>query len=218
MRGDYGSFLSIVDPEAVRNAARDVLSNPEFQVPRRHWWDRVLYYAAHPDELVGMALQWLIDQYFAGSLRQSVLAWGLTVAFAAMCAFLIMRFTSTSSPEHVVPLSDGISGSSGQSLEELLAQAAVHESEGDWRLAMRARYAALLAQLASIGVIRRRPGRTTGEYLYEVSTNSPTAGPAFGDATRLFEWAWYGSRPIASRDVAEFVRLAADTCSLAKKS
>ena len=73
---------------------------------------------------------------------------------------------------------------------------------------MRARYRALVADLAGRGVVDEIPGRTAGEYQAELGANLPAAAPPFAGATELFEGARYGQRPTASADAAHFRELA----------
>jgi hypothetical protein len=73
---------------------------------------------------------------------------------------------------------------------------------------LRARYRALVAELAARGVVDEVPGRTTGEYRAEVIANLPGAAPEFGGATELFEATVYGDRSAGPSDTAELDALA----------
>jgi hypothetical protein len=52
--------------------------------------------------------------------------------------------------------------------------------------------------------VRTRPGRTTGEYIIELSENVPRASTSFTNASRLFERVWYGNADPATSDVQQF--------------
>lgn len=75
------------------------------------------------------------------------------------------------------------------------AEAARHAAAGEWREALRCRYRALVADLAVRGVVEEIPGRTAREYTAQVRDHLPPAGVAFGEASDLFEAAWYGNQP-----------------------
>ena len=70
------------------------------------------------------------------------------------------------------------------------ARLAEAEAAGNWRLALRLGYLALLKALTDTGRIAWQPDKTNHAYLAEVP-----AGPlreAFRQATREFDYAWYG--------------------------
>ncbi len=88
-----------------------------------------------------------------------------------------------------------------------LAEAAACEARGDWQAALRARYRALVAELARRGLVDEIPGRTTGEYRAEVAANLPLAAPEFSNATDLFELAVYGHAPTGPEDASRVRQL-----------
>jgi hypothetical protein len=96
------------------------------------------------------------------------------------------------------------------------AEAEAHERAGEWRLAVRSRYRALVADLAGRGVLHEVPGRTAGEYRAELGDALPAASPEFAGATELFEGAWYGNRPTAAADAAHFRELADQVLEVAR--
>ena len=83
-------------------------------------------------------------------------------------------------------------------------EAEAHERAGEWKLALRARYRSLVADLASRGLVDEIPGRTAGEYRAEVAETVPGVASEFAGATELFERAWYGNRPTGADDAAHF--------------
>ena len=52
------------------------------------------------------------------------------------------------------------------------------------------------------------PGRTSGEYRREITSAVPSVAADFGEATNLFERAWYGHAPTGAADTADFTELA----------
>ena len=146
----------------------------------------------------------LISTFLSGD-RGAVVAWiGLAVGAAAAAYF-------------VVRMARGIQREpEGYALEfreprrtaaEWRAEAESHERAGEWRLALRCRYRALLAELATRGLVEEIPGRTTGEYRGDVSVAVPAVASDFSVATELFELAWYGDRPTGEGDTQQFRHL-----------
>src|SRR6266508_687309 len=95
-----------------------------------------------------------------------------------------------------------------RSAAEWRAEAEAHEAAREWRQAVRCRYRALVADLASRGVVEEVPGRTSGEYRGEVSRNLPNASEAFAGATEVFDRAWYGRQPTGEGEATSFRDLA----------
>ena len=65
------------------------------------------------------------------------------------------------------------------------------EAAGNWRLAVRLGYLQLLKTLADGGQIQWQPDKTNHAYLAELPAAGPLRG-AFREATRQFEYVWYG--------------------------
>ena len=65
------------------------------------------------------------------------------------------------------------------------------EAAGNWRLAVRLGYLQLLKSLADGGLINWQPDKTNHAYLAELPATGPLRG-AFREATRQFEYVWYG--------------------------
>jgi Domain of unknown function (DUF4129) len=91
---------------------------------------------------------------------------------------------------------------------EWAAEAAVHEAAGEWRDALRCRYRALVAELATRGLVEEIPGRTTREYESLIRTRLPERSGAFDEASDMFEAAWYGYQPSGRAEGERFKALA----------
>ena len=83
------------------------------------------------------------------------------------------------------------------------------EQRGDWKLALRARYRALVGDLLAEGLVDDAAGRTTGELRAEVAVGAPERAAAFSEASDLFDLAWYADRPTGPDESARFQALAA---------
>ena len=71
-------------------------------------------------------------------------------------------------------------------------------AEGDYVLAIRLYYLAILKELSLKKAIRWKKDKTNRQYLQEMQ-QSALAVP-FGEATRFFEQAWYGGRPVGESE------------------
>lgn len=194
--------LNTSDPSAVRQAAHDILSRPEYQTYHQSTWQRVLYYFSHPLDLLNLIINW-IGELLLGSGSAGWIAWGVViVAFIGLVIFIVrfQRSTSGSGAVHIhyAPKTEG------RSERDLIAEAEALEAAGKWRDAIRVRYTALIVSLADDGIVRSRAGKTTGEYAREVSINAPGIATDFGMATRVFEWVWYGDGTPDADEAAEF--------------
>lgn len=97
----------------------------------------------------------------------------------------------------------GPAGSGPISLDDI--EDSIHESDleayirqavaaGEYALAIRLYYLAILKELSLRKAIRWKKDKTNRQYLFELR-QSPLAGP-FAEATRFFEQAWYGGRAV----------------------
>jgi hypothetical protein len=180
------------DPERVRQTADEVLSRPEYDGVAPSLLERAQIWVT---ELLGRAFA------AAGSTTGGAIAAVVVLlAVVAVVAWLVVRFirrigTVPSRDEPVVTLG-------ARTGDQWRADADAVEGDGRWREALRCRYRALLADLAGRGLVTEVAGRTTGEYLAELSARLPDAQTAFTEATRGFESAWYGGTAVERDDVA----------------
>ena len=91
---------------------------------------------------------------------------------------------------------------------EWRAEAEALEADGQWKLALRCRYRALVGDLIAAGLLEDVPGRTTGEYRRDVAVRAPDRSSAFDEATELFELAWYADRATGPDENRRFQELA----------
>jgi hypothetical protein len=80
------------------------------------------------------------------------------------------------------------------------------EADGEWKLAMRARYRWLLGELIDRQLLVNVPGRTPGEYRTDLARIRPDQATALATATDLFERAWYGNEPTGPDENRQFDR------------
>jgi hypothetical protein len=184
--------VPVRDPERVREVVREVLSRPEFRTPERSLTERVYDWVL---EVIGRLLAAL-----GGSGAGGIVGLALLALVLVGVGVLAARFSRglTPSPEVAAAVPVG----RRRSAAEWRAEAEAHERAGAWREAVRSRYRALVADLASRGVVEEVPGRTAGEYRREVDRTLPAAAADFAGATDLFEVAWYGRSGTGAREAA----------------
>lgn len=198
-------MTSVRDPEHVRDLARRILERDEF-AKENSLEERINDILDKPFDWLGDLFSRLFSAFFGGNGAPAALvAWvlvALTVVIVVLLCVKLVRNTSRN---------DAIAPAAirhhEMSRADLLAEAEAHEANGEWRQAIRARHAALVASLADAGLVRRRPGTTAREYAMQLSTNAPRAYPTFDEATWLFEWAWYGTRQPGQAESLQFREL-----------
>lgn len=180
---------------SIRASARQILSRPEFQRPGKPIQQRIF--------------DWVRDRIvdILNAARPGT-AVGLVVVVVALIVVtaLLVRFGRSvqSDPARGVTVVSDV----GRPATDWRAEAARNEAAGQWREALRCRYRALVADLAVRGLVDEIPGRTSGEYRSEVARARPGAADDFGDATDLFERAWYGSVEAGPEENESFRQLA----------
>ena len=187
-------------PGEIRDAAKEVLSRPEFQQP--------------PESLYDRAVGWLSDRIndllsalFEGG-RSSVVAWIALVVVIGVIGLLVVRILTSMRVNSAASTEMHIETDVRRPPREWDAEAEEHAANGRWRDAVRCRYRGLVARLAAAGAVDEVPGRTAGEYRLEVRRSRPDAAPPFTDATDIFERAWYSGRAALPEDDAQFRELA----------
>ena len=180
------------DPNQVREVVREVLSRPEFRPPERSLVERVYDWVL---EAIGRLLAVL-----GGSGAGGIVGLVLLALVLVGVGVLVARFSRglTPSPE----VAAAVPGVRRRSAAEWRTEAEEQERAGAWREAVRCRYRALVADLASRGLVEEVPGRTAGEYRREVGQALPGAATDFAGATELFEVAWYGRSATGPQEAA----------------
>jgi Domain of unknown function (DUF4129) len=184
--------VPVRDPQQVREVVHEVLSRPEFRPPPRSLIERVFDWVL---EGIGRLLAAL-----GGSGAGGIVGLVLLALVLGGVGVLAARFSRglTPSPE----VAAAVPGGRRRSAAEWRAEAEAQERAGAWREAVRSRYRALVADLASRGLVEEVPGRTAGEYRREVGRALPAAATDFAGATELFEVAWYGRSPTGAGEAA----------------
>jgi hypothetical protein len=190
------------DPGQVRQATRDILGRPEFRPPGRSLIQALIHWLGTQ---VSNLLNGLMGIGGGGTVG-AVIVVTVIVALLGGVVWLVFRHWVRVPADRQGPVVV-TTGRLGRPAADWLAEAAAHEAAGKWRLALRARYRALVAELAGRGIVREIAGRTSGEYRREVDVAVPTGAASFDGATDLFEQTWYGDRPAGPEDQARFAAL-----------
>jgi hypothetical protein len=182
---------------SIRSVARSILRQPQFRQPPESPLDRLRHWLA---QRIGDAL--------AAAFSGRVTVVGMIV-LAGIVALIIWGVVRTSRRVGFDRSFGGVVvGASSRPPGDWLREAAACEQRGDWRGALRARYRALVSELARKGLVADAAGRTTGEYRREVTASLPSGAAAFGGATDLFELAVYGDGPTGPEQSSHIQHLA----------
>ena len=190
---------SDVEADRIRQATEQVLGNPAYR-------------EAQPS-IIQRALMWLVDALArlifglrAGDggtivgVTLMAIAIGVTVVIVVMLLRRVRRDVGTEG------VTVGIGGRTAADWRQLAEQA---EAAGEWDVALRCRYRALLADLVAAGVTDEVVGRTARDYLRDVTEAAPATEQSLTWVTEAFEATWYDRRPVAAADV-EAMRTASE--------
>jgi hypothetical protein len=156
---------------------------------------------------IGNLLGGLVHLGGGGTVAGAVVAIGVAALVVVMVWLIVRHWPGVPARRGHRPVTIA-AGRRARPADEWRAEAAAHEAAGRWREALRARYRALVADLAGRGVVDEIPGRTSGEYRRQVDVTVPAAAEPFDEATDLFEQTWYGTRPSGPHDQTRFDQLA----------
>ena len=203
LQGDPGA----PDPAEVSERVEEIMSRPEYEYGPS-WFDRFA-------EWIGKQLERLfgdvdIEQpaqggQFLGGIGHLV-AWFLIIA-AALAVIAVVIYVIV---KRVRPRDVDDSPATETEIEHRRAAAEWRsdaerlEAEGEWKLALRARYRELVRTLTDRRQLPDVAGRTTGELRIDLDRTTPEAAADFDTACLLFELAWYADVPTGADDNARF--------------
>lgn len=185
--------------DGARQAARDELTKPEYQVGQPSLLDRVVaWLVAQVLELFGRAVS-----VVPGG------AAGLAIIVAGVVVLVVLLRLGLGPVGLRDALNDRRRGSRAMTADDYRAEADHLVAQGDWKRAVRARFRAIVRELEQRGVLDPRPGRTAGEIAGEAARAVPVVSAAVRAAALVFDAIWYGDRPASPAD-HETVRAADD--------
>jgi hypothetical protein len=189
---DHGTVLPARHPDAAR--LRELASQREFQYREAKLessiWDR--FWARF--------WEWLAK---LSGTRKGALTWryGVYTVLAIILVFAVLKLLQVDvagifgrKPRRAALPYDV----AGENIHEVDFPARIADAEaaGDLRLATRLGYLAVLKTLTDQGLINWQPDKTNQAYLHELSGN--TLRSSFREATRQFEYVWYGELPLTA--------------------
>ncbi len=200
-----------VDPEAVRRAAEDILSRPEYRPPEPSLVERVLdaigdFLAESLATLVGGGPGSAVGTVVVAALLGlvGVVAWRVLRARGPVLGPAVDATTTRSRD---------VTDAAGWWAEAARARAA-----GETRLALRALHRAATRALVEADVVGEAVGRTPAELATEVVAAHPAAAAPSRRLTEVFEAVWYGGAEVdpgaldaAEADARALAALAAPT-------
>jgi Domain of unknown function (DUF4129) len=188
-----------VSPEEIRQTADEILERSEFDEPEPNLLERIT--------------GWIDDRIhdvvgFIGrsGIFQVIAVLVLLVGLALLVRWLWGReWSGRRRHPH-----DGVSIDEvrRRSPADWRAEADEREGRGEWKLALRCRYRALVGDLLAERLVDDVAGRTTGELRADVVARAPERAEAFSAASDLFDLAWYADRPTGPEESARFQALA----------
>lgn len=95
------------------------------------------------------------------------------------------------------------------------SEAARYEAEGEWKLAIRARFRELVRTLVDRSQVADLPGRTSGELLADLTRTTPGSADDFHTTALLFELPWYADVTTGEAENARFRAAAAKVLAAA---
>jgi hypothetical protein len=192
-----GVVLAVAEPLGhdaadLRTRARELLSGPPYQPAEQgvvaRLWERALRWVA----------EFLDSLVFAAS-EVGWLGWSLVGLGVLVLGLLVWRLTRGTAIDRRVPAV--VPDVGGRSAADWHAEAARHEAAGELTLALRCRYAGIVADLVETGVLDDVPGRTVRELDEALAVAAPALVGRVTEAGGRFEAVVYGGRPATEDDL-----------------
>ncbi len=184
--------------DEVRQLADEILSRPEFAQPEPSLLERVRSWF---EDLIGR----ILEAAFSGGAG-SLIGWVVLLGAVVAIIWFASRWGRTVQVDRRVGVR--VEEIHRRTPAEWRAEAEALEADGQWKLALRCRYRALVGDLIAAGLLEDVPGRTTGEYRRDLAVRAPDRSSAFDEATELFELAWYADRATGPDENRRFQELA----------
>lgn len=186
-----------VDPDAAREAARDILARAEYAEPE--------------PSVVERAAEWVLDRVgsFIGTLTGggpgSLIGWSIVALFVAGAAWLIARSLRVPTT-HLPPAVEGMRLDTAERRDAAawLEEAERAEARGDLRGALRCRHQALVATMVSRRLTDDVPGLTVREHQQRLAAHFPDVSLEIAELTERFERTWYGGEPVTAAALRRF--------------
>lgn len=192
-----------VSPEEARETADRVLSGRAYQQ------------AARGPSLRERFFDWLGDlisdafESLSTTGGRGLIAWVIIAIFGAAIAFLVFKLLQGIGPmpERQVKPDPTVEIAADRSAKQWLDRAMAAEADGDWRVGIRSRHRALVAEFIDREIVTTRPGQTAGEIQLTVASRFAPLAEPMRDLTWLFNDVWYGRTEAGVVERDRFVEL-----------
>ena len=194
------------DPQVLRELD-SVLQDPRFRQNQSLW-------SIVRDWLQSLALRLLTMVIGSGSFNP-VIAWGFAALFLALVAVVVFLAGRGALGRMVVDVRPASTAERPIQSAATLDRAEQEAAAGDYRLALRYLFLAIMLALQERGMLELRPGLTNHEYLAALRTavesgrdNALQDFPSLQRLVEEFDRIWYGHRPFGAADFARCQALA----------
>jgi uncharacterized protein DUF4129 len=187
-------WLGAVDPDAARQAARDILTDPRYH-PRRAPRPFAGFFRRLGELIVDPIIRFLRG---IGDLLPSVgsLPWlSLAVVVVIVAGVITVKLSSGRGGQRFAAARRSADDEEGLDPEELEQRAEEAERRGELDLALRLRFRAGLLRLDDAGLVRLRPGLTNAAVSRVLRSRD------FDALANDFDEVAYGGRPATAADV-----------------
>jgi hypothetical protein len=187
--------LGAVDPDAARQATRDILTDPRYH-PRRAPRPFAGFFRRLGELIVDPIIRFFRG---IGDLLPSVgsLPWlALAAAVVIVAVVITVKLSSGRGRQRFAAARRSADDEEGLDPEELERRAEEAERRGDLDVALRLRFRAGLVRLDDAGVVRLRPGLTNA------AVSRTLRSPRFDELAGDFDEVAYGGRAATAAQVA----------------
>lgn len=195
--------------QEVKDKLAEILSGNEFRPRPKSLLDRLT-------GSLGDFFNWLLGPISKPSIGDtSLLEFAIMAVLVVLVVLVVLRLTRTMRKGGRVRFENHVQASMRQTGKVWRQEAEAHERAGAWRLALRCRYRAFLADLVDRDVIADIPGRTAGEYRDEVQNRYTRIAEPLKGMTDLFQGSWYGNESVGADEAQLFQELANQVLAVA---
>jgi hypothetical protein len=152
-----------------------------------------------PQRIIEWLRDWIerllseVDNASPGGLTGLLIIVGLIVVAAIIVRWRVGPLARARKRASAMVFTDG-----QRSAAEHRTAAKTAAADGDFAVAIRERFRALVRELEERTLLDQRPGRTADEAAIEIAQLAPQAGDTVYAAARIFDEVWYGGRPADS--------------------
>ncbi len=169
----------------IERVAHAILSRPEFRYHGKSLFQRIL-------DRIGSWITSVFNGLFSAAGHGGIsLALSAIVVTVVVAVVVLLVVHTVRHRGHASPRAGRPAPVPRLTAADWIARASDAEKSGDFAEALRCRYRASVALLASRALVEEIPGGTAGEYRAQVVRTAPGVYLDFAELTGSFEAAWY---------------------------